>query len=547
MIKTEHSSNIANETEGTVNNCITEEAANTDINPAVVAHDPVDTHSTPDSSVVVQLEGSFKRSYVIDVLASYSTRCASSTMVIPLMGMKELNQALAGLFIVSPIISNLLTYIPMTWRVNKTGGKREGLALMALSLMGLTGLTVLVSCTDITLVNSFDWRYGIMLSCGFLIGHGAGVNLLMIDTLKWVPKKSDVPNLQLLYSFLVDTAAVTTPIASYFLSQFGYYIPFSMYSSLILAGGLIEWALGNPSPYHQFRAQFPHEKAKQLAIESGQLEDFLTINYDDVSIMDMLRENFSVLFDRRSLLLGITLFGSLGSFFVSRSVLPRLLANGFGLTPDEAIVTSSLANLITILARPVASKMILYWDNKSGGVKVHLLGCAMAIIGSTSLAIGNLPRWGLYTCLAINNTGFGINLTTPLSIASSPSWSAPNDGKLNKVSPSTMFGLFGTVGALGGIMLPVLLGLLVDESGEKWYKHYFYLIVALMLVSAIGVPVIHYQVSRKPGESIFKSAVSFFGKTFHLKELEQYAVRNEETADIEAQDNHKAIYVDAFI
>ncbi|KTD50846.1 MFS transporter [Legionella quateirensis] len=552
MIITEQDSNNVNETDGpSANNGKAADEANAANNHTDIELGTGDTGSTSvstsGSNPVVNIAGSFTQAYVIDTLASYSTKSATSVIVIPLMGMKQLNQALGGLLIITPIISNLLTYIPMTWRVNKNGGKKEAMALMSLTLAGMTSLTILFSCTDITTVNGFDWRYGIMLASGFLIGHGAGVNLLMIDTLKWVPKKSYVPNLQLLYSFLVDSTAVTTPIVTYFLSQFGYYVPFSIYSGLILAGGLIELIFGNPSPYHQFRTKFPHERAKQLAVESGQLEEFLTTNYDDVSIMDMLRENLTVLFDRRSLLLGFTLFASLGSFFVSRTVLPRLLANGFGLTPDEAIVTSSLANLITILARPVASKMILYLDSKSGGVKIHILGCGMAIIGSTALAVGNLPRWGLYTSLAINNTGFGINMTTPLSIASSPSWSAPSDGTLKKVNPSTMFGLFGSIGALGGIMLPIFLGLLVDESGEKWYKQYFYLIMAMMLISAIGVPIINYQVNRKPGESLFKSAVSFFGRRLNGRELEQYAVRNEEAVDVEAQNTQNSIYVDAFI
>ncbi|CAM2876593.1 MFS transporter [Legionella worsleiensis] len=504
-------------------------------------------NNVPIISSEIQLNGSFTQSYIVDVLASYSTRSASSAVMTTLMGMRQLNQALAGLLIVSPIVLNLLTYIPMTWRVHKTGGKMESLILMTTALAGMSTITILFSCTDMSSVSGFDWRYGVMLAAGFLTGSGTVVNLLMIDTLKWVPKKSYVPNLQLLYTFLVDSATVTTPLATYFLSQFGFYVPFAIFSGLLLVGGLTEWLLGNPSPYHQFKAHYPHETSKQFSINRGQSEDFLAINYDDVSVLDVLKDNLSVLFDRRSLLLGMTLFASLGSFFVSRTILPRLLGSGFGLTTDEAIITTSLANLITITARPIAAKLILYLDTKSGGVKIHVFGCGLAIIGSAALAAGNLTRLGLYTSLALSNTGFGINMATPLSIASSNSWSTPGDRTLKRVNPSTMFGLFGTVGALGGIMLPILLGLLVDESGEKWYKEYFYFIMSLMLVSAIGVPIIHYQVTRRPGDSLLKSALSFFGKTFNHAGLQQYAVRNEPEEDIEGQENRNQVYVDAFI
>lgn len=506
---------------------------------------PVDSdggdHRLPNHPV----SGSFLQSYYLDALAANLAKSSAIAMLIPLMTMTKLNQALAGVLVVSPLISNLLMQIPMTWRVNKNGAHKEGMTLVTFTWAGMTSLTILFAAADMTTVDRFDWRYATMLLSGFLIGLGSGTSLLMIDTLKWVSKKSYIPNLQLLFSFLVDSSSVTTPLITYFLSKFGFYVPFSLYSGLTLVGGVIGLGLWNASPYQQFKKQFPHSESRQLAVESGQLDELIK-DYDNVSFLDMVRENLSVLCDRRSLLLGFTLFASLGSFFVSRTVLPRLLTSGFGLTTDEAIVVTSLGNLITILARPAASKMILYLDSQSGGVKVHLFGCALAIIGSTSLAVANLPRWGLYSSLAMNNLGFGTVMATPISIATE--WSKPADSNnIAKVNPSTMFGLFGTLGSLGGILLPIFLGLLVDQSGQQWYKQYFYIIVAMMLVSAIGVPIVNYQVNRKPDDSIFKSAVSFFGKTFNVQRQEQYMVRNEAVADLDAQEPKEKIFVEAFL
>lgn len=518
--------------------------------PNVVADTVISMSNMPSPCTTVNdqlnypVSGSFLQSYLLDTLATNLAKSSAIAMLVPLMTMTKLNKALGGLLIVSPIISNLLMQIPMTWRVHKNGAQKEGITLMTFTWVGMTSLTILFAGDDMTTINGFDFRYAIMLSSSFLIGLGAGNSLLMIDTLKWAPKKSYIPNLQLLFSFLVDSSSVTAPIVTYFLSKWGFYVPFAIYSGLTLVGGVIGLGLWNSSPYQQFKRHLPHQEAQHLAVESGQLEAFIK-DYEHVTFMDTVRENLSVLFDRRSLLLGFTLFASLGSFFVSRTVLPGLLTNGFGLTMDEAIIVTSVGNLITVIARPVASKMILYLDNKSGGVKVHLFGCGLAIIGSTCLAVAKLPQWGLYSSLAMNNIGFGTVMATPISIATE--WSKPVDNNIVRVNPSTMFGLFASIGSLGGIMLPIVLGILVDQSGQQWYKQYFYVIVAMMLISAIGVPIVDYQVNRKPEDSLFKSAVSFFGKTFNMEAQEQYVVRNEVVEIIEPVEPKETVFVEAFI
>ena len=234
-------------------------------------------------------------------------------------------------------------------------------------------------------------------------------------------------------------------------------------------------------------------------------------NYDDVTLLAMCQENLALLFDRRALLL-CSVFSSLGSFFVSRTILSNILVNGFMFTPVEATVTSAIANLIIITIRPLTTKWIENFEKDSGGIIAHMVGSILALGGTTCLAVGNLvPRWVLYTSIGVSSIGFGINLVTPLSIASA--WSQPEPGtNLKPVNPSTMFSLFGTLGSLGGIVLPIFLGIMLDGSGTQWYQQYFFIIMALILTSAIGVPVVNYQVRHKKENSNLKSSLSFFGR-----------------------------------
>ena len=139
------------------------------------------------------------------------------------------------------------------------------------------------------------------------------------------------------------------------------------------------------------------------------------------------------------------------------------------------------------------------------------------------------------------NVGYGLNIDTPLSIATK--WSKPANTNFKKVNPSTMFGLFGTIGSLGGILLPFFLSILIDQSGQGWYSWYFYVIVAMMVVSAIAVPVVDYQVKRKQGESFFKNALTFFG----IKDETRYLSSNQASIEELPDTTNDKVYVDAIL
>ena len=119
----------------------------------------------------------------------------------------------------------------------------------------------------------------------------------------------------------------------------------------------------------------------------------------------------------------------------------------------------------------------------------------------------NLPPYALYSSIALINIGFGFGVVTPLNIARV--WSKPVNESMDEFNPATMFGLFGTIGTLGGIILPLFLSLMVEEQQNEGYQNYFLLIMAMMLVSAIGVPIIDHQVRHHSNDSISKARSLF--------------------------------------
>lgn len=463
-----------------------------------------------------KIVGSFTGSFIIDTFVCFSVRTAIVAIGIPVISMNKLSITLQSLIVVSPLVAAMFTQIPMTWHVHQTGGKTAGLIMIGSTLIGMSSLTLIYGFTDnLRNIDRSDWRYGLILSLGALVGCGSGSFQLVIDALKWAPRKAQIANLQMIYALAVDAAAFIAPIATYYLgSTYGYHVPYVIYSALLSLSLVLALLFLQPSPYNQLKTQVSKKEAKNLAIELGQLPELIG-DYDSETLCAIYEENLTVLLDRRSLLLGFSLFSSLGSFFISRTILPKLLINEFGFNKGEAISIAATTVLISILVRPLTSKLIIYADSNSGGIYVFLLGCVFTLTGMTPMVLDNLSRVGLYCSLGSTYIGFGMNMVTPLNIATK--WSKPKESQLKEVNPSTMFGIFGTIGSLGGILLPLIISLLVDNSGGQWYTHYFYIIMAMMLVSAIGVPIVDHQLNSKKNSEIFSNRLTFFSKGYCQK------------------------------
>jgi len=471
----------------------------------------------PEEPIRFKISGSFTRSLISNSVLAYSARGIMSAYSPAISSMSQLNQTQKSLLVVTPLLSAMLMPIPITWMVHRWGGKYEVLLLSTISVGGLIALSTLSACTDISEISSIDWAYMIMMTSGFLIGTGAAALYLIIDTLKWCSKEKSVPPIKASYNFIIDTSSILTSLFIYALKPYGFFIPFISLTYLHLSCIFAAFIFFNPSPYNQFKQAFPKDRARVLAIEYGQLDKLIS-NHDKYSFLETVKENLHVLWDRRAIPLTFSLLTSLASSWFTRLILPSTLNTGFGFSKTEAIITSSLAYLIAIISRPLTDLVIKKWDISSGGVKIHILGCLLSIVGAITLA-NTRERWALYLALIAFNIGDGMNLVTPLNIAIA--WSKPVNQSLEQFNPATMFGIFRTIGSLGSIILPLILGLLVDESGQDGYTNYFYMIVAMMSLSAITIPIIDVQVRKDNEQSIFSSKATFFSTVRNLLTSQQ--------------------------
>lgn len=461
-----------------------------------------------------KISGSFKQAFIVDTAIAFIGTGPVVVFNAPVTAMEQLSPVLKGLLASSPLLITAINQIPVTHAVQKNGGKKAIIFVQGVALIGLLALTALSATTDITTINSFDYRFAITLLSGYTIGMGSGTFPLLIDSMKWAVKENHLPIIQSVFGGIVDSSNSITPIVIHLLKPFGFTIPFAFYSGTLLLGILTAAKFLHASPFDQLKNKFPIDLAKQKAIEFGQLPIMLEAEHQQLSWKKLIKEYLKLSIDSRALVLDFSFFITLGSFFVTGTIFPSLLKNGFAVEETEAIYSSSIANIIAIFARFLAGKMISKWDNETGGVKIHLLGCGLSVVSAIPLIAFDLPRWALYSSIAIMNTGFGVGVVTPLNLALP--WSKPKNKDLKEFEVSTMFGLLSTTGTIGGILLPLVLGLMVEQIGNKGYQYYFLLVIAMMTMSAASVTAVHHNVNQKSG-SLFGNTMNFFLRTNKTK------------------------------
>lgn len=452
----------------------------------------------------------------------------------PFLPLTNLDQTKIAVVGTSITLGNFVAAIPVARKVSKNGGRIPLLFCIGSTLTGMASLTALSAVTDIRTIDGLDWRFGTMLMSGYLIGFGGGAYSTFLSSIKRVPRKELISVIIAAHGAIVNSSSITTPLIVNALSQrFNYTVPFAMYTALLLANLIFAGLFLRETPYHYFRKTFSHERAKELAMAAGQLESMIQENKES-STLDFLKENIKLAMDRRGFVIYWTGFVMLGSYLVG-NIFPTMLKYGYDIDPITAIYIASFANLITILTRLAGGKIIANYDHESGGMHVFLAGCALIIAACISLTFSTLPQWTVYLSVALMNMGFGLTLFPPANIAIN--WSKPKNENLEPYNPDIIIGAMGAPGTLGGFILPLLLGWLVEEQGKAGYQNYFFIIMTMMLMTAIAIPAVDYSVRHTE-----KELRGFFDKPMTLFGCSRFINKNKNnTADIEMPEEKKLL------
>ena len=377
----------------------------------------------------------------------------------------QLTPVMVGLLVATPSFSGSLLRIPFSAWVDTTGGRKPLLILLGLSILGITGLTLVT--TALYPARLTPSLYPLLLLLGVLSGCGAATFSVGISQVSyWFPKAQQGSALGI-YAGAGNLAPGTfTLILPFAISVLGLAGSYLAWLTLLIVGTAAYYFVGRNSPYFQLLAQGQSPStAKQAALQSGQ------------EIFPMGSTTDSLLRSARVwktwALVGIY-FVTQGGFLALTTWLPTYWKSFFAASLTTAGLLAALFSILTSLIRIAGGKL----SDRIGGENTSLLSLAVLLGGAVMMTFSH--AWGLSLLAEILlGLGMGVGNAAVFKLVSQAVPEAVGGAS----------GWVGGLGAFGGFVFPPLLGLVVRLQGEPGYATGFVLFIGLAIV-ALGLAVV---------------------------------------------------------
>lgn len=366
---------------------------------------------------------------------------------------------LLGLLVAAPQLTGSLLRIPFGAWVDKGGGRLPMITLFLISIVGMWGLVfILVTVPKVTFA-----LYPVILLFGFMSGCGvASFSVGVPQVSYWYPRSRQgtvlgiyggVGNLAPgLFTLLLPFAIGTIGLAGSYLAWLGF----------LVAGTVLYAALARDAWFFQLRAQGA-EEADARRIAQAQGEELFPAE----SVWGAL---LSAAEEQRTWGLVFLYFVSFGGFLALTAWFPTYWINLHHVGVLEAGLLGGLGfSVLAALARIPGGVL----SEQMGGERFAVIGFALVLVGSLLLTF--------FTTLAPDVAG-------ELLIAVGMGFANAAVFKLvPKYVPRAVGGASGWVGglgALGGFVLPPILGLFAGALGERGYAGGF---MAYVVLSAAAI------------------------------------------------------------
>ena len=359
-----------------------------------------------------------------------------------------------GLLVAAPQLTGSLLRIPFGAWVDKAGGRLPMLTLFAMSLVGMWGLVyILYTVHDLTMK-----VYPVILLFGFLSGCGvASFSVGIPQVSYWFPQNRQgtvlgtyggVGNLAPgLFTLMLPFAIAAWGLAGSYLAWFLF----------LLAGTLIYAWLAHDAYFFQLRKKgVALEEAKQVARQCGQ---------ELVPKESVWPALWAAAEEQRTWGLVFLYFTSFGGFLALTAWFPTYWINLHHMDIKTAGVLGGLGFSLLAAAIRVFGGVI---SEKFGGERVAVGAFLAVLVGALLLTLV---------------TQFAVNLAGELVIALGMGiGNAAVFKMVPKYVPHAVGGASGWVGglgALGGFVIPPILGAFVDVLGPAGYARGFFVYVVL--------------------------------------------------------------------
>lgn len=384
-----------------------------------------------------------------------------------LKGVIGLDPIMVGLLISIPNLTGSLLRIPFAAWVDKDGGRRPFMVLLALSVIGMLGITVVMNSSPEVIGRSLP----IILVFGGLAGCGIATFSVGIgQTSYWFPQKEQgkalgtyagVGNLAPgIFALLLSLVTIRL------VGIGGSYV---IWFVLLLIGTIAYGFLGRNAWYFQYRkAGLSHvdavsraEKDGQELFPKGKVSESLGVSASNV----------------QTWLLVMIYFTTFGGFLAFTGWLTKYNQEFFGLSLGLAGAITAFYSIGASLLRIAGGSI----SDRFGGKRTALISLVIAMAGSVMLALSsNLA----FSVAALVFLAFGMGVGNAAVFKMVP-----------QAVPEAVGGAAGWVGglgALGGFVIPMLLSLFLTAGLENdpGYARGFWIFTILFGVSILITAVI---------------------------------------------------------
>lgn len=386
-----------------------------------------------------------------------------------------LTPTMVGFLVAMPSLSGSLLRIPFAAWVDTTGGRKPILVLLAASVVGMAGLTVLIiSFYPDGMTASL---YPLLLALGMLCGCGIAVFSPGIGQVSyWFPQRQQGAALGF-YAGAGNLApgifSLLLPVA---LTSLGLGGSYAVWLALLLIGAVLYYFTGKNAWYFQARQQgADSEQARSLARQHGQ--ELFPASSTKESLLLSARA-------WKTWILVAIYFTTFGGFIAMTAWLPTYWGSFFAASAVTAGGLTALYSITCSLIRIAGGSI----SDRIGGERTAVLALFVILVGAVVMSVSHTFALSILGELVMA-LGMGVCNAAVFKI-------------VPKEVPQAVGGASGWIGGLGafgGFAIPPILSAFVRAQGEAGYASGFVVYVALALLSlAFAIVLIRSHASASP-------------------------------------------------
>ena len=373
----------------------------------------------------------------------------------------QLSPLAVACLVATPSLTGALLRIPFSAWVDTTGGRKPFLILLTLAIIGMAGLAAVVSLyypQGLT-----PSMYPLLLGLALLCGCGiAGFSVGVAQVSYWYPQAKQGSALAVFGGVGNLAPGIFSFILPLALSSLGLAGSYLVWLALLILGTTLYALYGRNAWYFQFLAKgLSREEARAAAESCGQ-----TL-FPARSLSASLRTSAAVW---QTWALVCVYFTTFGGFMALTAWFPTYWKAAFGLSTVTAGMLTGTFSVLTSIIRVGGG--VLADKLSEGGENTSILSLLIMIIGAVVML--DAHRYEL-AVPGIVLLAFGMGLCNAAVFKIVPQ-AVPH-------AVGGAAGWIGGLGALGGFVIPLILGMAVRNLGPDGYGIGFILFIFLGLFS----------------------------------------------------------------